>query len=1121
MSGKHNMQKNFGLLTFGFDIGIASVGWAVLNENRIVALGVRTFDKAENEKGEPLNLARREKRTTRTRLERRALRLKKLRRLLRNAGLVSSADPTAFITPPRDKYDPPNDPWHLRAEGLNRMLTPDEWARVIYHLVKHRGFYAARKTEMIVDIEAANEKAKEKQGTLNGIARTEKLLGTPDNPRYRTLGEMAAKDEAFAQAKRNKAGSYSNSFARKLLRDELRLLFEKQRGFGNSHAHEALYAEVDDLFWYQKPALSGEDMLNRLGRCTFEKVGGPDGKGEYRAAKHTWSAERFVWLTKLNNLRIVQNGQLRSLNEAERQEAINLPYDLSKLTYKQLRDRLNKHLDFPKDWREASFAGLSYRVTQKKNKKGEITGEKKPEEVENATLMELSGWHELRKAFERTKLESSWQRISQDHVLLDEIGSALSLLKTDDELRGRLAELSLNQQEIEALLTVSFSNFIRLSLKALRNILPRMEQGLRYDEACMQAGYNHSQTAEGEKSRTLPPLDKANIRNPVVFRSLNQARKVLNALVYEYDCSPVAVHIELGRDLSKSLDERKEIKKGQETFRDEKEQAIKLFKDTFNGREPNARNQDLLKFRLYREQDSQCPYCQQPLEIERLLETPPYAEIDHALPYSRSFDDSQNNKVLVHIRCNRDKGNRTPFEYLDGVSSSQSWRQFEAWVRGHKSIRKAKRDRLLRQHFDEREAREFAERNLSDTRYATKYFAKFVKENLKLAKVASEQPVRTPSGAFTSFLRARWGLLKNREQSDLHHALDACVIAAASHSLIKHVSDFHRRNELVQLPDGSFADRATGEILSREATLTLGDHFPKPWDNFRDELLARLSTDPKAAIVPEFFPQYSAEDIVTLKPVWVSRAPKRRSGGALHQETIRSAKFLDKGLSSANVKLQDLKLADLDKIVGAFRLGEDGKPLLDIEGKPIQDPRNTELISVLRKRLEAHENDGKKAFAEPVYKPSAPGKQAPLVRTVKLLSTQKSGVLIRGGIADQGEMIYVDIYRSKKKYLIEPAYAIDGDKRINRPTIPQDAEYLFSLSKNDYVKINFGSEKHEGYFVMYESDGRLTLRGHDQPMVDKTYFRRGIASASIIEKYQVDVLGNLYPARPEKRRDLA
>lgn len=42
----------------GLDIGIASVGWAVIeNGIRIIDLGVRTFDKAETAKeGDSLNL---------------------------------------------------------------------------------------------------------------------------------------------------------------------------------------------------------------------------------------------------------------------------------------------------------------------------------------------------------------------------------------------------------------------------------------------------------------------------------------------------------------------------------------------------------------------------------------------------------------------------------------------------------------------------------------------------------------------------------------------------------------------------------------------------------------------------------------------------------------------------------------------------------------------------------------------------------------------------------------------------------------------------------------------------------------------------------------------------------
>jgi CRISPR/Cas system Type II protein with McrA/HNH and RuvC-like nuclease domain len=68
------------VLTLGLDIGIASVGWAVLSETRIVDIGVRCFDKAETAKeGESLNLARRQARLLRRRLYRRSWRLTKLR----------------------------------------------------------------------------------------------------------------------------------------------------------------------------------------------------------------------------------------------------------------------------------------------------------------------------------------------------------------------------------------------------------------------------------------------------------------------------------------------------------------------------------------------------------------------------------------------------------------------------------------------------------------------------------------------------------------------------------------------------------------------------------------------------------------------------------------------------------------------------------------------------------------------------------------------------------------------------------------------------------------------------------------------------------------------------------
>ena len=837
-----------------------------------------------------------------------------------------------------------------------------------------------------------------------------------------------------------------------------------------------------------------------VGYCTFEQQ-------EYRAAKRTYSAERFVWLTKLNNLRIIHNGNRRGLTDSERQSVIDLPYRLNKVTYKQLRAALEKAVGFPGP-SEAGFAGLSYRVTEKK--------EKDPEEV---ALIELKGWHELRKAFDRANLESSWQRISQEPALLDEISSALTFLKTDEEIKERLSLSALTHAEIEALLAISFTDFIQLSLVALRRLIPHMEQGQRYDEACNLAGYKHYAPDEENRVAILPPLLYSDIRNPVVFRALNQARKVMNALIREYD-SPIAVHIELARDLSKPFDERMEIKRGQEAFAKERASALKLFIDTYPGREPNARNQDLAKFRLYREQDGQCAYSQNPIDSERLLEIG-YVEIDHILPYSRSFDDSQNNKTLVLTTENRNKGNRTPFEYLDGSSESNQWRNFEAWVRGHKGIRKAKRDRLLRRVFDEREARDFAERNLNDTRYATRFFSNFVRQNLKFALDAASDPVLCPSGSFTSFLRARWGLIKNREQSDLHHALDAAVVAAANRTLIKRVSDFSRKNELVQLPDGSFADRVTGEILDAQSAASLGARFPKPWDNFRDELIARLTPKPEQVITADQFPQYSAIDIQAIKPIWVSRAPKRRNNGAIHQETIRSKKFLSDGKSTKRAALKELKPSDLENIVGA------------------NDGRNDGLLAALRERFDKYGADGKKAFAEPLYKPLSDGSPGPLVRTVKVFSTQKGGFPVRGGIADQASMWRVDVFRKGDKIYLVPIYQSDRGKNKTLPNraalahkpraewtlIDSSFEFLFSLCMNDGVVLKQKTASFSGYFGGLDiSTALISIYSHDRNVLtgkDGLSRGLGVKTAISFDKFHVDVLGRRFPAKSEIRRGLA
>lgn len=1088
--------------TLGLDIGIASVGWCLLGETRIIDLGVRAFDKAETAKeGDPLNLTRRMARLTRHRLAQRAWRLKKLTRELKRHFLIESP---RFFQPENPTTI---SPWQLRVQGLDRQLNRDEWARVIYHLCKHRGFHwVSRAEEKHADSDAKSEGGKVKQG----LAGTRRLM---EEKRYRSAAEMVLAE--FPDAQRNKHGEYTKALSRVLLGEELRQLFALQREYGNPFASAALEIAIlgrgdrkSGLFWQQKPPLSGAALLKMLGKCTFEK-------DEYRAPKASFTAECHVWLTRLNNLRIVIDGVTRPLNEQERLFALPLPYQqASDFTYKQLAAALSKAGLLPKDG--FKFAGLSYPSEKQKT-------EGKAKDPEGATLVKLPGWQELRSTLKKSGLEIEWEGLAGAAFngqpgVLDEIARVLSIYKDDDEARAELNKLELPNRErmVEALLEIRFDKFHALSLTALYKILPFMKTGMRYDEAVAaipEYGHHSQLHKAGEgQHRTLPPLyagrekdgrmlfaDDADIpRNPVVLRALNQARKVVNAIVRRYG-SPLAVNIEMARDLSRPLDERNKIKKEQDEYKVRNERDKAQFIEQF-GQPPKGG--EFEKFRLYREQLGKCAYSLEAIDLERLLE-PGYVEIDHALPYSRSFDDSKNNKVLVLTKENRDKGNRTPYEYLRGAENSPRWQLFVAYVQQNHAYRLAKRSRLLRKDFGEKEAAEFKERNLNDTRYICRFFKNYVERNLKLAEGSEAKCCVVLSGQMTAFLRARWGINKIRSESDRHHALDAAVIAACTHGMVKRLADYSRTKELAQVSSG-FVDTTTGEMVDPTMFRQLRQHFPEPWPHFHHELEARLKIDAPELLREEMarLGSYDEAALEALRPLFVSRAVQKRGTGPVHEETIRSAKHLANNQTHVKTAIEKLKLSTLKNIVGAL------------------DPRNKALMDLLAKRLDEFGDDGKKAFAIPLRKPSRNG-NGPVVKSVKVLSTQKTGMRVRGGVAELGDMLAVSVFKAGRHYLIEPEYLASSEVRISSIAIPSDAVFLFYLRKNDYLEIKLGDQTYFGYFVMYESDGRLTLRAHDQPKPDKEYFRKSIANARLIRKFHVDTLGNIHPAKPEPRRGLA
>lgn len=1064
----------------GLDIGIASVGWAMVeideeeNPIRLIDFGVRIFERAEVPKtGDSLAMARRLARSVRRLTRRRAHRLLRARRLLKREGVLQAADfdENGLIK------SLPNTPWQLRAAALDRKLMPLEWSAVLLHLIKHRGYLSQRKNEG----ETAD---KELGALLKGVAENAHALQTGN---FRTPAELALnKFEKESGHIRNQRGDYSHTFSRKDLQAELNLLFEKQKEFGNPHVSDGLKEGIETLLMTQRPALSGDAVQKMLGHCTFEPA-------EPKAAKNTYTAERFIWLTKLNNLRILEQGSERPLTDTERATLMDEPYRKSKLTYAQAR----KLLDLDDT---AFFKGLRYGK----------------DNAEASTLMEMKAYHAISRALEKEGLKDKKSPLNLSTELQDEIGTAFSLFKTDEDITGRLKD-RVQPEILEALLKhISFDKFVQISLKALRRIVPLMEQGKRYDEACAEIYGDHYGKKNTEEKIYLPPIPADEIRNPVVLRALSQARKVINGVVRRYG-SPACIHIETAREVGKSFKDRKEIEKRQEENRKDREKAAAKFREYFPNFVGEPKSKDILKLRLYEQQHGKCLYSGKEINLGRLNEKG-YVEIDHALPFSRTWDDSFNNKVLVLGSENQNKGNQIPYEYFNGKDNSREWQEFKARVETSRFPR-SKKQRILLQKFDEDG---FKERNLNDTRYVNRFLCQFVADHMRLTGKGKRR-VFASNGQITNLLRGFWGLRKVRAENDRHHALDAVVVACSTVAMQQKITRFVRYKEMNAF-DGKTIDKETGEVLHQKT------HFPQPWEFFAQEVMIRVFGKPDGK--PEFEEADTPEKLRTLlaeklssrpeavheyvTPLFVSRAPNRKMSGQGHMETVKSAKRLDEGVSVLRVPLTQLKLKDLEKMVNRER-----------------EPK---LYEALKARLEAHKDDPAKAFAEPFYKYDKAGNRTQQVKAVRVEQVQKTGVWVRNhnGIADNATMVRVDVFEKGGKYYLVPIYSwqvakgilpdravVQGKDEEDWTVMDDSFEFKFVLYANDLIKVQLKKDSFFGYFIgLDRATGQISLRHHD---LDKSkgkdgIYRIGVKTALSFQKYQIDELGKeIRPCRLKKR----
>lgn len=1072
----------------GLDIGVASVGWAVLalDENAqpcgIIKMGSRIFDKAEQPKtGESLAAPRREARSMRRRLRRKALRKRDIYALLEQYGLASREALAQLF-----EAGHLEDIYALRTRALDEAVGPTEFARILLHLGQRRGFKSNRRT-------AGEGDGKLLQAVKANCTRMEQSG-------YRTMGEMFYKDEQFAVHKRNKAEEYRSTVSRDMVAQEAQILFQAQREHGQAWATPELEAEYLSILLRQRsfdegPAepspYAGSQVEKMVGRCTLEQ-------DEPRAPKNSASFEYFSLLQKVNHIRLIVNGETRPLDDVQREKIVQMAYDLPEVDFARIR----KELDLTE---EVRFNGVRYT----ENTQDMAKCEKKEK------LPPLKGYHTLRKELGREYLQAL------SRTQMDEIARLLSLYKNDNVLEEKLRGVGLGTDAAKALLEVNFSKFGHISTKACQKLIPYLEQGMTYDQACAEAGYNFHAHEGKAKGRLLPAsgTEMEEITSPVVRRAVAQTIKVVNAIIRERGNSPVWLHIELARELHKSFDERAAMDKSMQQNAKNNELLMKEIRETYHIINPTG--QDLVKYKLWKDQDGVCAYSGKKMKVECLFE-PGYAEVDHIVPYSISFDDTYNNKVLVFASENRQKGNRLPRQYLQGE------KQDAFVVRTQRSVKSyRKQQNLLKTKLTEEEQQGFRQRNLQDTQHMARFLLNYIRDHLEFAPhpAAGKQRVTALSGAITAHLRKRWGLTKIRENGDLHHAVDAVVIACATQAMVKEISGYygHIETQYVQDEDG------TGSVHGRTK-----ERFPAPWPHFRDELELRLSARPQEGLMrvnPGF---YSRFDIASIRPVFVSRMPRHKVTGAAHKETIKSAKAADAGIITVRKPLTELTL---DKKTG--------------EIKDYYMPQSDRLLyEALRAQLKAFNGDAAKAFAQPFYKPKADGTPGPLVRKVKLYEKASLTVPVHGGtgVANNDSMVRIDVfYVPGDGYYWVPIYVSDTVKKElpSRAVVAYKAysewkemreeDFIFSLYPNDLIEVE---HKKELKFVLVNKDATLAQTyaikkslvyyisgnisngaiGIETPDGAYAIGGLGLKTLQSVRKYQVDVLGNYHEVKKEKRQ---
>ena len=1036
----------------GLDLGVGSIGWCLIaldaqgDPAEILGMGSRVVplnnatDAADFSIGKAFtaNQERTARRTMRRGFARYQLRRYRLRRELEKVGMLPDA---ALIQLPLLEL------WELRerAATAGERLTLPELGRVLCHINQKRGYRHVKSDAAAIVGDEGEKKKDSNSAYLAGIRANDEKL----QDEHKTVGQYFAEQLRRSQSESPTGGiSYrikDQIFSRQRYIDEYDQIMAAQRVYyPDILTDEFIRMLRDEVIFMQRPLKSCKHLVSL---CEFEKqervmrVQQDDGKGgrqlvERRVKFGPKVAPKSSPLFQLcriyeavNNIRLTRpDGSPRDITPEERDKIVAHLQSSASLSFAALKKLLKeKALIADQLTTKSGLKGNSTRVAlaaalqpypqylhllDMELETRMMTVQLTDEETGEVTEREVAV---VTDSYVRQPLYRLW------HILY-------SIEERDAMRRALITQLGMKEEDLDGglldqLYRLDFvkPGYGNKSAKFICKLLPQLQQGLGYSEACAAVGYRHSNSPTSEEitERTLlekiPLLQRNELRQPLVEKILNQMINLVNALKAEYGVDEVRV--ELARELKMSREERERMAEGNR--RREKENKAIAEKIQECGLFPTKSR--IRKYMLWEEAGEKCLYCGQILTLSQCLNGDDM-EVEHIIPKSVLYDDSYGNKTCACRRCNKEKGNRTALEYIRAKGWEAEYMERINGLLDKKAISYSKHQRL--RWMKEDIPSDFLERQLRLTQYISRQAMAILQQGIRRVS-ASE-------GGVTARLRSLWGYddilhtlnldrydsmgetervsregetteklrIKDwsKRKDHRHHAIDALVVASTRQGYIQRLNRVSSESE---------REAMSGEIEVQKATKTDKLSLLERWLTQRPHLSVRAVSDKVAEILISYRP---GKCVVTR-----GRNIYLRHG----KKCVQSGLLVPRGPLSKETVYGQITINGEPQIVCKYDLHS-------LKAKDVDYVVDLALKKRLKELLAQHGGKEKEAFAGDVYMDEA-GTQGP-IRSVRCFTGLDRAKMKAVKYDEQGDAVgfvstqnnhHLAIYRTPKGKLVE------------------------------------------------------------------------------------------------------